>query len=114
MRKAFTAVLVMAALGGVAAAGEAGSDPAEDEDTTTQEVPTTQPFGPRIIAGSDLKLKDLQALNEETKVYAMWACIFSGLALVGVLWVILSMRGLARNQVELGRMVQALKPKEPE
>ena len=43
---------------------------------------------------------------------ARWACILSGLALVGVLWVGWSMQALARNQVQLGKLIRPQRPAE--
>ncbi len=36
-----------------------------------------------------------------------WACVLAGLALAGVLWVGWSMQTLARNQVQLGKLIQS-------
>ncbi len=62
------------------------------------EEPTTQPSqdGPDIAA----QLKTATA-------WARWGCILAGLALLGVLWVGYSMQALAKNQVQLGRMIRA-------
>ena len=43
---------------------------------------------------------------------ARWACVLSGLALAGVLWVGWSMQTLARNQVQLGKLIRSQGPGE--
>ena len=43
---------------------------------------------------------------------AKWACVLSGLALAGVLWVGWSMQTLARNQVTLGKLIRSQGPGE--
>ena len=44
-------------------------------------------------------------LHDKVEMFARWGCVLAGLALVGVVWVIWSMKTLARNQVELARML---------
>ena len=61
--------------------------------------PTTQP--------SAAAQQDLAEAVEDTKTWARWGCILAGLALLGVLWIGYSMQTLAKNQVQLGRMIQA-------
>ena len=82
---AMLAVLIITALTGLVPAQE----------------PTTQPAAPPKPAA--------KWPHFATDDWARWGCVFAGLALVGVLWVGWSMRTLARNQVELARMVQALR-----
>ena len=48
----------------------------------------------------------------EVYTFAKWACVLSGLALVGVLWVGWSMQTLARNQVQLGKLIRSQGPGE--
>ena len=45
-------------------------------------------------------LKDVHTL-------ARWACVLAALALVGVVWVGWSLRALAKNQVQLGKLIQS-------
>lgn len=52
---------------------------------------------------------ELDDLTAEIRVASRLAAVFSGLALVGVLWVGWSQRAIARNQVELGAMIQSLR-----
>lgn len=56
-----------------------------------ERVPATQPGGGEAPAG--------------TIPWARYACVLSALAAVGVIWVGWSMRALAKNQVELGRLI---------
>jgi len=49
---------------------------------------------------------DLRTLADEARVWSRLAAVFSGLALIGVLWVGWSQRALARNQVELAALIQ--------
>ena len=51
--------------------------------------------------------QDLSEAIEDAKTWARWGCILAGLALLGVLWIGYSMQTLAKNQVQLGRMIQA-------
>ena len=48
----------------------------------------------------------------EVYTFAKWACVLSGLALAGVLWVGWSMQTLARNQVALGKLIRSQGPGE--
>lgn len=48
----------------------------------------------------------------EVYTFAKWACVLSGLALAGVLWVRWSMQTLARNQVALGKLIRSQGPGE--
>lgn len=48
----------------------------------------------------------------QVHTFAKWACVLAGLALAGVLWVGWSMQTLARNQVQLGKLIRALGPGE--
>ena len=48
----------------------------------------------------------------EVYTFAKWACVLSGLALAGVLWVGWSMQTLARNQVQLGKLIRSQGPGE--
>ncbi len=60
---------------------------------------TTQP----VARASVQDVYDL--LHDKVEMFARWGCVLAGLALVGVVWVIWSMKTLARNQVELARML---------
>ena len=60
---------------------------------------TTQPAKPL--------LQQVYDLAAEARTWAKWGCILAGLALLGVLWIGWSMQTLAKNQVQLGRMIQA-------
>ena len=50
---------------------------------------------------------DVSTLTEEIRRASRWAAVFSGLALVGVLWVGWSQRAIARNQEELAALIQS-------
>ena len=63
------------------------------------EEPTTQPS--KDAEG------DIAAQLKTATTWARWGCILAGLALLGVLWVGYSMQTLAKNQVQLGRMIRA-------
>lgn len=85
-RFVIAAVLVMAALAvlaGPALAAEATTQPAE---TPLQQILRTA---------------------EEARTWAKWGCILALLALLAALWVIWSMQTLAKNQLQLGRMIQS-------
>jgi len=124
---ALAALLVAAA--GVAAAQEAAPSPAEKPKTTATEdaaappggasavetstarVPvTTRLAGPSrpIVVSRGLTAGEMDALLGESRLWAKWACLLAGLAMVGVIWVGWSMRTLAKNQVELGWLIQRL------
>jgi len=45
-------------------------------------------------------------LRDDLRASVRWACILSGLSLVGVIWVVWSLRKLAVNQVTLARLIQ--------
>jgi len=66
-------------------------------------------FGAAAGAGapsaSQPALRGVQDAVERAETYAGWACVLSALALAGVLWVGWSMRTLAKNQVEVARLV---------
>ena len=80
------ALLVMAALTALAA-------PALADEATTQ--PTETP------------LQKILRTAEEARTWARWGFVLSLLALAGVLWVVWSMQTLAKNQIQLGRMIQS-------
>ena len=80
------AVLVMAALAALAA-------PAFADEATTQ--PTETP------------LQMILRTAEEARTWAKWGCFLAGLALLGVLRVVWSMQTLAKNQTQLGRLIQS-------
>ncbi len=63
---------------------------------------TTRPAGKSL-------LEQTYDLAAEARTWAKWACILVGLALLGVLWGLWSLQTLARNQVQLGRMIQSQK-----
>ena len=47
---------------------------------------------------------------EDVHVLAKWAVVLSALALVSVLWVGWSLKSLARNQIQLGKLIQTKLP----
>ena len=47
---------------------------------------------------------------EEVHSLARWAVILSSLSLIGVLWVGWSLRDIAKNQVQLGKLIQGQSP----
>ena len=51
---------------------------------------------------------------DDVYTLARWAVVLAALALAGVLWVGWSMRALARNQVQLGQLIQSLKDQRKE
>ncbi len=61
--------------------------------------PTTQP------AKSLLEQIHEEAVKART--WAKWGCILAGLALLGVLWITRLMQTLAKNQIDLARMIKA-------
>ena len=61
-----------------------------------QREPTTQPAAPKAAESP-----------ADAWPWARTACVLAGLAVVGVIWLGWSMRTLAKNQVELGRMILA-------
>jgi len=70
----------------------AGACLAQETVSTRPETPTDEPTPAQIYT------------------FAKWACVLSGLALAGVLWVGWSMQTLARNQVELGKLIRSQGP----
>ena len=99
MAKKLTMMMLTAALlGGLLAGGLW----AQQRPTEIKGPAATGPAGQ---ASSDLAARTYE-LAAETRHLAKWACILSGLALVGVIWVRMSLFHLARNQVELGRLIQ--------
>jgi hypothetical protein len=79
-------------------------------------APTTQPApgqgsAPVARPGRTVLLMTSQQMAADVsraRFWARWSCVLAGLALVGVLWVGWSMRTLARNQIDMARMIQAL------
>lgn len=66
---------------------------------------------PVRIAPAEAPPVDVKVVEQgtsEIKFFARWACVFSGLAMVGVIWLGWSLRTLARNQVELARYIRDL------
>jgi len=86
-----------APVGGEAPAPGASAAPAA---TTTRPVRT-------VVSYVGLTAQDVKALLAEHKVQGRWSLILSALTLAGVIWVGWSMRTLAKNQVELGKLIQA-------
>lgn len=98
---AVVAGLVVTASTAFAAATRATSRPA---------APEAPPAGVRAQRTVLLMTSEQMAIDvAEAKFCARWGCVLAGLALVGVLWVGWSMRTLARNQIEMARMIQALR-----
>ncbi|GAG44125.1 unnamed protein product [marine sediment metagenome] len=75
----------------------AGACLAQETVSTRPETPAEKPDEPALT---------------EVHTFAKWACVLSGLALAGVLWVGWSMQTLARNQVELGKLIRSQGPGE--
>jgi hypothetical protein len=109
--------LAAAALAGLVLAGSAPLAPAQPLT-----APATQPaISPAPLSGPDvmppvmlMTPEQMEADVSQAKFWARWACVLAALALAGSLWVGWSMRVLARNQVEIARMVQALGGKSPD
>ena len=97
MAKKLTVILTAALLGGFLAAGAL----AKQEPTEIKAPSATAPAGQ---VSPDLTTRTYE-LAAETRNLAKWACILSGLALVGVIWVRMSLHHLAKNQVELAQLI---------
>ena len=99
------------ALLAVAPAEPARSPRAGTLPAATQPATATAPrplWGPLRPPGATLE--EVKALLAEPKLWARWACVLSGLSLAGILWVGYSLRTLARNQIELAKLIRAAQP----
>ena len=80
-----------------------------EAEPATQPAPVQGP--PALRAGRGILLmnpEQIVADLDRARFWARWSCVLAGLALVGVLWVGWSLRTLARNQIEMARMIQTL------
>lgn len=96
---AVAAVLVTASVA-LAAATEPATQPAPAEGP-----PPALRAGPSVLL---MTSEQMVADVDRARFWARWSCVLAGLALVAVLWVGWSLRTLARNQIEMARMIQAL------
>ena len=60
------------------------------------------------------KAPDVGPTLKDVHTLARWACILSALGLIGVLWVGWSLKDIARNQVQLGQLIQGQPPEKEE
>ncbi len=67
--------------------------------------------GPCLAAAASTKSAEPTPSDQPTlkdvHTLARWACVLAALALVGVVWVGWSLRALAKNQVQLGKLIQS-------
>jgi len=62
----------------------------------------------KLVAASDaVTVEQFQNLIAETNLWAMWACILAGLALVAAIKVNWSLGTIAKNQVKLAQAIEA-------
>jgi hypothetical protein len=115
---------VVLAATGLSSAQQPTTQPASEEPGPARPLPVLRPGVPDSHAEM---MSEIAALRQEVNQLRLkmdqelglrgtwtWACILAGAALIGVLWIVWSMRTLARNQIEVARMIQALGPQEPD
>jgi len=68
----------------------------------------TRPAGPIAIRTDAITADQFPGLTAEITFWAKWACILAGLALVAAIWTGWSLRTLAKNQVAIAGLIQAL------